>query len=134
MITYTNNINDYIVEPLENILEAEFAEDIGFGEHVGIEILPITDNLGDLRGNGQVREYTINIIYSYRAGSDYQRDDQYLHLTNIGERIKRLIWNNTDGSNWFDGRVESIEYEQDEDDKELFRAKLECAFSREEVI
>ena len=133
-ITYVNNIHDYIVEPLEDLLEAEFTEDIGFGEHIGIEIIPNGDELVELRGCGQIRDYSVSIIYSYNAGVEYQRDEQYQHLSNIGERIKRLIWNNTDGSNWFDGKVDSIEYEQDEEDRELFRATLECAFSREEVI
>ena len=87
-----------------------------------------------LRGAGQVRDYSVQITYQYIAGADYQKDIQFKHLSEIAERFKRLIWNNTDGDNWFDGRVDSISYEQDDDAKENFRAIIDCSFSREEVI
>jgi hypothetical protein len=137
-MTYVNNIFTYIIDPLDLLIQNEFSGvPITFDEPVGNEsflIVPSGDELMGLRGAGQVRDYSVEVTYTYKAGADYQKDIQFQHLTEIAERFKRLVWDNTDGSNWFDGRVESIEYGQDEENAELFTAKIECSFSREEVI
>ena len=137
-ITYTNNIYTYIIKPLEDLIQAEFIQvKISYEEHSGTKsflITPNGDTLVELRGHGQVRQYGVIVSYGFRKGGRYSRVDQYKHLTEIGERFKRLIWNYTDGTNWFDGKCDDIRYEQDEDDMELFKAIIDCSFSREEVI
>ena len=132
--SFTNNINTKIIVPFEVLIKEEFAsDDVGFNGK-DFEIIPQEDVLLGLRGAGQVRDYSVQVIYKYKAGADYKRDDQFEHLSNIAERFKTLLWNNTDTDNWFDCRVDSINYEQDEDDKELFKAIIDCTFSREETI
>ena len=137
-ITYTNNFYTYIITPLDKIIQDEFegvqiTYDVPSGDEY-FSVVPTSDELLGLRGSGQVREYSVQITYTYKQGAEYQKDVQLQHLANVAERFKRLMWNNTDTSNWFDGRVDSISYEQDDDAKENFKTVIECSFSREEVI
>lgn len=136
-IEYTNNIYTNIISPLDKLIQDEFeGVSITYDEPNGNEsfqILPTNDELLGMRGNGQVRDYSVQITYTYKQGAEYQKDVQLQHLANVAERLKRLIWNNTDGDNWFDGRVDSINYEQ-ESEGEDYKAVIECSFSREEVI
>ena len=51
------------------------------------------------------------------------------HLTNRGERIKRLLFNNSNYSpsgtlKFFNGQVNSVVYENDEENSELWRANI----------
>ena len=137
-ITYDNNIYTYIINPLEILIKAEFKNvKINYDKHTGdhsLVIIPDGDELVDLRSGGQIRDYLIQIIYTLKKGGEYVKSKQLNHITEYAERMRRLIWNNSNGSNWFNGRVSDIGYSRDEDDPELFMATLDCAFTREEVI
>ena len=52
-------------------------------------------------------------------------------VSNIMERLKRLVYNErtqSNGSEWFSANISSVEYERDEDDSTLLRgiAIFEC--------
>ena len=127
-ISYTNQIK-IILDSVEKLLEDEFNIPVQH-EHSGNEsivINPAEDTLISYTSDSQIRNYDIDIIYtmSKAGGFEHIKD----HLTNRSERIKRLLFNNTDyqpsGTYKFhDGKVDSIAYSQSEDDPELWMANL----------
>ena len=93
-ITYENISNDRIVEPLQDIISDEL---------------------------------NIPIVYTLMRGGGWK--SVKMHLTSMAEHLKKLIFNNSNYSpsgdyKFHDGKVESIEYEQDEDDLDLWRANI----------
>jgi len=73
--------------------------------------------------SGVQREYDILINYQLKFGGQYNKNN-IKQVSNIMERLKRLILNNVSSSNgekWFDANISSIEYEIDEDDPTLLR-------------
>ena len=141
-IAYDNNLYTYIINPLEDLIQAEFGGKINYDEHKGTRSIVIKtdgDELVDLRSGGQIRDYLIQIIYTVKKGGEYVKAKQLREVTEYAERMRRLIWNNSNYSAggtdyWFNGRVSDIDYSRDEDDPELTIATLDCAFTREEVI
>ena len=129
-ISYTNIIKTNVLDSIEKLLEDEFG-----GIPVGYEakgnecfiLQPEEDTLVELLSSGQVRLYSVLIIYEMiKAGNMELNKD---HMTNRAERVKRLIYNNSAYSpsstyKFHDGSIESITYEIDEDDPELKRANI----------
>tara|TARA_R100000664_G_C2732925_1_gene123090 strand:- start:363 stop:782 length:420 start_codon:yes stop_codon:yes gene_type:complete len=118
-ITYENVVYDRVIESLYALLGNEFGIPIRFDEHKGNQsflITPNEDELIELISNGQTRQYNIIINYQVVSGSSYGRK-QIKQVTEIAERVKRLIHNNTayspsDVYKWHDGKVENINYSQ----------------------
>ena len=72
---------------------------------------------------GTQREYNIEINYQLKLGGTYNKNS-IKQVSNIMERLKRLINNNTisnNGSEFFDANISGIEYQQDEDDASILR-------------
>ena len=162
-ITYNNVFNDYVVEPLMEIMSGEFLgmpirlEEPGGSQ--SFHLTPNNDSLEELRGRGQLRSYGVEVIYRYEKGGSYDKE-VVNQLSIIAERFKRLIDNNrnfsvkshwvdehgTWGSTstvwsanrdtycWHSARVESIDYEQDEEDKNTRIVKMQFECFREEVL
>ena len=68
----------------------------------------------------------VNISYELLRSGNYTKNS-VKQVSEIAERLKRLLYNNkvydVSGSNkYFNGSVESIIYERDEDNDELLRA------------
>ena len=128
-ISYTNVIKTNVLDSLEKILEDEFNLPVGY-KNIGnesISIMPQSDDLIELISNGQVRSYSILISYEMNKGGEFENNMD--HLSKRAERRKRLIHNNTAYSpsssyKFHDGRIESIEYEQDPDSPEILRANI----------
>ena len=128
-ISYTNVIKTNVLDSLEKILEDEFNLPVGY-KNIGnesISIMPQSDDLIELISNGQVRSYSILISYEMNKGGEFENNMD--HLSKRAERCKRLIHNNTAYSpsssyKFHDGRIESIEYEQDPDSPEILRANM----------
>ena len=125
-ITYENVIYDRVVENLFSLIANEFNIPIYFDEHEGNQsflITPATDSLTNLISNGQARDYVINVSYQLSSGGNYTKNS-VKQVTEVTERLKRLIFNNSaysSGSSyqWHDARIESIEYSRDADNPSL---------------
>ena len=129
-ISYTNIIKTNVLDSIEKLLEDEFG-----GIPVGYEakgnecfiLQPEEDTLVELLSSGQVRSYSVLIIYEMNKAGNMELNKD--HMTNRAERVKRLIYNNSAYSpsstyKFHDGSIESITYEIDEDDPELKRANI----------
>ena len=129
-ISYTNIIKTNVLDSIEKLLEDEFG-----GIPVGYEakgnecfiLQPEEDTLVELLSAGQVRSYSVLIIYEMNKAGNMELNKD--HMTNRAERVKRLIYNNSAYSpsstyKFHDGSIDSITYEIDEDDPELKRANI----------
>jgi hypothetical protein len=135
-ITYENVIYDRVIDSIQTILADEFSIPVLFDEHEGNQsflITPVDDTLITLISKGQARTYIVNISYQLDSGGNYTKNS-VKQVTEIAERVKRIIFNNTAYSpsstyKWHDGRIESIVYSRDEDDPSLLNAVLQfnCA-------
>ena len=125
-ITYSNTIYDDIMETLTKLINDEFGISVFYDEHKPPQsflIIPQNDELVTNLSSGIHREYNIEINYQLKIGGQYNKNNMK-QVTNILERLKRLIHNNnsySSGSVWFDATISSIEYERDENDETLLR-------------
>ena len=135
-VTYENVLFDRVISSLHTLIADEFPIPVSFDEHEGNQsflITPVDDSLITLISKGQAREYIVNISYQLQSGGNYTKNS-VKQVTEIAERMKRLIYNNTAYSpsssyKWHDGRIESIVYSRDEDDPSLLGAVMQfnCA-------
>lgn len=113
-ITYTggyeNIIFDRIIDDLNQLLRNEFNIPVRYDNHIGNQSFLVSlleDSLSESFTIGQVREYAFNIEYNL-INSDKYHKTQIKQVSNTVERVKRLIFNNTNKSNsWHFGRIES---------------------------
>ena len=125
-ITFTNTIYDDIMESLATIINDEFAVSVYYDEHrppQSFLLTPISDELVTHLSNGMEREYTVEINYQLKTGGQYTKNN-LKQVSNVMERLKRLIFNNisySNGDKWFDAGLSSIEYETDEEDSTILR-------------
>ena len=128
---YTNIIYNEIMENLANLINGEFSIPIYYDEHKGNQsfvITPQSDSLVTKLSTGSQREYEILISYQLKTGGQYTKNNLN-QVSQIMERMKRLIHNNSHYSpsgvyKYHDGRVESVNYEQDEDNLDIWRANV----------
>ena len=160
-LTFANVFSSFILDPLKFLIKSEFKMPVGTDGHTGHQsflIKPLIDSLEDLRGRSQLRNYTIEIEYSYeKAKFKY---DVTTHLSTIAERLKRKIddnrnysikkywvdigevwssavigvWSrNRDSYLWHSANIIEINYEQDDEvEDNIVKMTFECF--REEVI
>jgi|8_EtaG_2_1085327.scaffolds.fasta_scaffold14165_3 uncharacterized membrane protein len=126
-ITYTNHLDVDILSPLKELLNGEFTQSVSFDpEYVArstnwFNLRPIADNTLEDLASGHIREYEVLVQY-YRIMSGQSSKDTHIDvISNIIERLKRLIRNNTsytnsDGQKFFNGRLETIDYQPDNPD------------------
>ena len=125
-ITFTNTIYDDVIDSLATIINDEFAISIHYDLHRGNSsflLIPESDTLVTYMSSGVQREYDILVNYQLKFGGQYNKNN-IKQVSNIMERLKRLILNNvsySNGEKWFDANISSIEYEIDEDDPTLLR-------------
>ena len=121
-ITFENVMFDRVIDSLHDILAEEFAIGIVYDEHRGNQsflIEPDTDELGQLTANGQMRNVSLTVSYERKTNRNYTKND-FRQVTQIAERMKRLIYNNKNysvggSSKWFNATVEQINYTKEED-------------------
>tara|TARA_S200002703_G_scaffold99161_1_gene85740 strand:- start:1368 stop:1787 length:420 start_codon:yes stop_codon:yes gene_type:complete len=123
---YTNILFTNVLEPLATLINGEFSTPIYYdNKHRGNSSFLIniqSDELVTQLSYGTQREYNIEIVYQLKFGGTYNKNS-VKQVSSIMERLKRLVNSNTSyGNQWFDGRISSIEYEQDEDDDSLLRS------------
>ena len=125
-IDFTNVLFTKIIEPLTSLINGEFNIPVHYDEHRGNSsflITPQSDELVTQLSHGTQREYNIEINYQIKFGGSYNKNS-IKQVSGIMERLKRLINNNSTSSNgaeFFDANITSIEYETDEDDSSLLR-------------
>ncbi len=127
--SYANVVYENVIESLQNIIRNEFKIPV-IDEHRGNQsfvIDPQGDTLIEYFASGQSRSYDLDIVYTIIRGGGFK--SVKTQLTSTAEHLKRLIHNNTSYTpggvyKYHDGRVESVTYEQDEDNLDLWRANL----------
>ena len=125
-ITFTNTIYDDVMESLATLINDEFSIPVYYDEHKPPQsflLTPQSDNLVTHLSSGMERAYEIEINYQLKSCGQYTKNNMK-QVSNIMERLKRLIFNNisySSGVKWFDAGIISIEYERDEDDESLLR-------------
>ena len=123
---FTNILFTKIIEPLTSLINAEFSVPVHYDEHRGntsFLITPQSDSLVTQLSYGTQRDYNVEISYEVKFGGSYNKNS-IKQVSSIMERLKRLIDNNptsSNGAEFFDANISSIEYERDEDDKSLLR-------------
>ena len=127
--SYANVVYENVIESLQDIINTEFQVPV-IDEHRGNQsfvIDPQEDTLIEMISSGQSRNYEVDIVYTLIKGGGFRTVKT--QLTSTAEHLKRLIHNNTSYSpsgvyKYHDGRIETVTYEQDEDDLDLWRANL----------
>ena len=125
-ITYSNTIYDDIMETLATIVNDEFNISVHYDEHKPPQsflFTPSSDELVETLSTGIHRECSIEINYQLKSGGQYTKNN-LKQVSNVMERLKRLVHNNTsynNGATWFSANISSIEYERDDDDQTLLR-------------
>ncbi len=123
---FTNILFTKIIEPLTSLINAEFSVPVHYDEHRGntsFLITPQSDSLVTQLSYGTQRDYNIEINYQVKFGGSYNKNS-IKQVSGIMERLKRLVNNNptsSNGAEFFDANISSIEYERDEDDTSLLR-------------
>ena len=125
-ISFHNTYYDDIIENLSKIINDEFSIPVYFDEIKSNSFLltPDSDDLVEYMSNGIQRDFNVNIIYELKQAGNYNKND-FKQVTNVMERLRRLIFNNSsygNGSNWFSAKIDTVNYERDEDDPSIFRA------------
>ena len=138
-ITFTNIIFDEIIENLAKLINDEFNISVHYDEHKGVQSLLLTglsDEFVTNLSTGVQREYSVEVNYQLKIGGQYTKNN-IKQVSNVMERFKRLVFNNkilSNGSEWFDAQVSSINYEQNEDDETLLNGIANFTCQNIEVI
>jgi len=137
--TFTNIIFDEILENLAKLINDEYNLNVHYDEHKGNQsflITPLADDFVTNLSTGIQREYSIEINYQLKIGGQYTKNN-IKQVSNIMERLKRLVFNNkilSNGSEWFDAQISNVVYERDEDDETLLRGVANFSCQNIEVI
>ena len=142
-ITYENVIFDRVIDSLQTILADEFSIPVLFDDtaergNQSFLITPAGDDLEEPVVTGQVRNYTVSINYELRSAGNYTKNS-VKQVTEITERLKRLLYNNrtysVSGTNrFYNGSVNTIAYERDEDDPGIIRSITSLTVTTMELI
>ena len=127
--SYANVVYENVIESLQDIINTEFQIPV-IDEHRGNQsfvIDPLEDTLIEHFASGQSRSYDVDIIYTLMRGGGWR--SVKTQLTSTAEHLKKLVYNNSNYSpsgvyKFHDRKIETVEYNQDEDDLELWRANI----------
>ena len=140
-VTYENVIYDRVIENLHSIIADEFSIPISFDAHEGNQsflITPVSDELEDSLTSGQTRNCEVEISYQLASSGNYTKNS-VKQVSEIAERLKRLLYNNRNyavsgTTKFFNGIVNGITYERDEDNDELLRSILSFTCTTMELV
>ena len=127
--SYANVVYENVIESLQDLIRKEFKIPV-INEHRGNQSFTIdlqNDTLIQMLSSGQSRDYEVDIVYTLMRGGGFK--NVKTQLTSTAEHLKRLIHNNTSYSpsgvyKYHDGRIETVNYEQDEENLDMWRANL----------
>lgn len=128
-ITFSNISYDNVIDSLNTIISAEFHIPVKYDGHTGNQsflLTPEDDSLDHQMPGMQVREHSVGISYQLKTGGTYTRKNLE-QVSKITERLKKLLYNNRNyfvsGANkFYNGSVESVEYERDEDEPTILNS------------
>ena len=136
-ITYENVSYDRVVKTLCSLLADEFSIPVYFEEHEGNQSFLISlaeDQLDESLLSGQTRNHTVTISYQLASNGNYTKNS-VKQVSSIMERLKRLLYNNRNTADkFFDGKVETIEYNRDEDNQNLLNGILSFSCMTMEIL
>ena len=140
-VTYENVIYDRVINNLHSIMADEFSIPIYFDAHEGNQsflITPVSDELEDSLTSGQTRNCEVEISYQLASSGNYTKNS-VKQVSEIAERLKRLLYNNRNyavsgTTKFFNGFVNGINYERDEDNEELLRSILSFTCTTMELV
>ena len=140
-VTYENVIYDRVINNLHSIMADEFSIPIYFDAHEGNQsflITPVSDELEDSLTSGQTRNCEVEISYQLTSSGNYTKNS-VKQVSEIAERLKRLLYNNRNyavsgTTKFFNGIVNGINYERDEDNEELLRSVLSFTCTTMELV
>ena len=140
-ITYENVIFDRVIDSLQTIIADEFNIQVYFDEHEGNQsflITPGEDELEDSLTSGQIRHYTVSIEYQLQSAGNYTKNSMK-QVSAITERMKRLLYNNRNytvsgTTQFYNGIVENIVYERDEEDQSILRSNTSFTCATMELV
>ena len=100
MITYNKTLNSNVIENLTYLLNTEFEGtpiryDDRFNGNQYFKITPIEDNVIDLRTDGVIREYSIEIQYTQKQVGRFTKRKSLDKRINTVERLKEILRQNT---------------------------------------
>jgi len=129
--SFENVLYDRVIDSLNTLLSDEFSIPVRYDEYILPQcflILPQGDEFIAHAKSLQSRDYEVSINYQLKSGGRYGKQN-FKHLSQMAEHVKRLIKNNASYSSsgsykWHDGRITGIEYERDEDNPTLIRALI----------
>tara|TARA_R100000234_G_scaffold39208_2_gene23223 strand:- start:2451 stop:2900 length:450 start_codon:yes stop_codon:yes gene_type:complete len=105
---YENVVFDRVSDDLYALLQNEFDIPIRFDQHVGNQSFLVTlveDRLENVFSTGQIREYIFDINYELATKGSLDKN-KIKQLTNVVERVKRLMHNNINvNEGFYGGRI-----------------------------
>ena len=140
-VTYENVIYDRVINNLHSIMADEFSIPIYFDAHEGNQsflITPVSDELEESLTSGQIRNCEVEISYQLTSSGNYTKNS-VKQVSEIAERLKRLLYNNRNyavsgTTKFFNGIVNGINYERDEDNEELLHSVLSFTCTTMELV
>ena len=140
-VTYENVIYDRVINNLHSIMADEFSIPIYFDAHEGNQsflITPVSDELEDSLTSGQTRNCEVEISYQLTSSGNYTKNS-VKQVSEIAERLKRLLYNNRNyavsgTTKFYNGIVNGVTYERDEDDDGLLRSILSFTCTTMELV
>lgn len=116
-VTYTKIFETKFLDPFWAVLKGEMniyiSMDIDFIERGSrwFNLIIETDKIDSRRSGGQYRLYEVNLRYYQKWKAERDRN-WYNVVTEIGEKVKRLIDDNSNTTNWHDMMI-SVNYNPD---------------------
>ena len=100
MIDYNKTTNKNVLENLTLLIAQEFKKqpiryDDNFNGNTYFKLTPIEDELVDIRTDGAIREYSIEIQYSERLSGGFTRRNHLDNRINTIERLKEILRRST---------------------------------------
>tara|TARA_R110002020_G_scaffold47165_1_gene134317 strand:+ start:1182 stop:1598 length:417 start_codon:yes stop_codon:yes gene_type:complete len=136
-ITFENVIYDRVIDSLHLIIANEFNIPIYFDEHKGNQSFLISlteDQLDESLLSGQTRNHTVTISYQLQSNGSYTKNSTK-QVSSIMERLKRLLYNNRNTTDkFFNGQVDTIEYNRDDDNESLLNGILSFSCMTMEIL
>ena len=140
-VTYENVIYDRIINNLHSIMADEFSMPIYFDAHEGNQsflITPVSDELEESLTSGQIRNCEVEISYQLTSSGNYTKNS-VKQVSEIAERLKRLLYNNRNyavsgTTKFYNGIVNGVTYERDEDDDGLLRGIVSFTCTTMELV
>lgn len=140
-ISYENVIYDRVIESVHSIIADEFSIPLYFDAHEGNQsflITPVSDDLEESLTSGQTRNCEVAISYELMSSGNYTKNS-VKQVSEMMERLKRLLYNNRNyavagTTKFFNGIINGITYERDEDNDALLRGILSFTCTTMELV